>query len=159
MNDLTIRTATPKDVAIVMDHRRKMFLDIGYTDENALAAMEESAEPFFKNGLANGSYHAWFVENGEKRVVAGGGVIVLKYPASVREPHPTRATIVNMYTEREYRRRGLAKTLMETMIEWCRKEGFRAISLHASPDGRPLYESLGFLPTNEMRLMLKESKK
>jgi len=30
------------------------------------------------------------------------------------------------------------------------------ISLHASPFGRPLYESLGFEPTNEMRLHLEK---
>jgi hypothetical protein len=28
------------------------------------------------------------------------------------------------------------------------------VSLHASDFGRPLYESLGFRPTNEMRLKL-----
>jgi len=29
-----------------------------------------------------------------------------------------------------------------------------AVSLHASDDGRKLYEELGFQPTNEMRLEL-----
>ena len=41
------------------------------------------------------------------------------------------------------------------MIEWCRKKGFSAVSLHASDAGRPLYETAGFQPTNEMTLKLR----
>jgi GNAT superfamily N-acetyltransferase len=44
---------------------------------------------------------------------------------------------------------------MQTMIEWCRREGFARVNLHASEDGRHLYESLGFEPSNEMRLKLR----
>lgn len=44
---------------------------------------------------------------------------------------------------------------MQTMIDWCRHEGFTHVSLHASADGRSLYESLGFEPSNEMRLNLR----
>ena len=60
-----------------------------------------------------------------------------------------------MYTEPAVRRHGIAKRLMDEMIEWCRKEGFGSVSLHASEYGRPLYASLGFQATNEMRLKLR----
>jgi GNAT superfamily N-acetyltransferase len=49
----------------------------------------------------------------------------------------------------------VAKQLLKVMIDWCRIEGFRAVSLHASPAGRPVYESVGFQPTNEMRITLR----
>jgi hypothetical protein len=42
------------------------------------------------------------------------------------------------------------------MIDWCRTQGFMNVTLHASDKGRPLYESLGFEPTNEMRLDLRD---
>ena len=64
-----------------------------------------------------------------------------------------------MYTEPAYRRQGVARLLVRTMIEWCRAEGFVAVALHASKDGRPLYESFGFRPTNEMRLRLSDTQK
>jgi GNAT superfamily N-acetyltransferase len=56
----------------------------------------------------------------------------------------------------DFRRKGIARDLMKIMIDWCRTEGFAAVYLHASKDGRPLYEALGFEPTTEMRLKLKE---
>ena len=46
----------------------------------------------------------------------------------------------------EARRHGIAKRLVQAMIDWCRKEGFSSVSLHASDAGRPLYASLGFQP-------------
>ena len=41
------------------------------------------------------------------------------------------------------------------MIAWCHREGFARVDLHASSDGRRLYESLGFEASNEIRLKLK----
>jgi hypothetical protein len=41
------------------------------------------------------------------------------------------------------------------MTQWLKEQGFGSVVLHASDEGRPLYESLGFQPTNEMRLSLK----
>jgi len=43
---------------------------------------------------------------------------------------------------------------MQTMIDWCKREGLARVTLHASDQGRHLYESLGFEPSNEMRLNL-----
>lgn len=38
------------------------------------------------------------------------------------------------------------------MLAWCDTRGIRRLSLHASVEGRALYETLGFTSTNEMRL-------
>jgi len=150
-----IREATPADIKIVLHHRRSMFCDMGYRDEAALAEMVQTSEPFFLRGLMTGSYRSWLVENTDGRVIAGGGIIISEYHSSPIDTLPKRPIVVNVYTEPEYRRRGLARRLMERIIEWCRAEGFGTVLLHASDDGRPLYESLGFEPTNEMRLRLK----
>jgi GNAT superfamily N-acetyltransferase len=64
------------------------------------------------------------------------------------------AIVINVYAEPEFRRLGLARRLMEALIAWSREAGIERIALNASADGRSLYASLGFLDTNEMRLML-----
>lgn len=153
-SDFTIRTITPDDLEMVLHHRRSMFYDMGNTDVSKLDAVIATSRPFFAERLANGRYKGWFVENAEGRVIAGGGLIINDNHASPIDPNPRRPLVVNMYTEHEYRRRGIAKKLMEVMIEWCRAEGFGTVILHASNEGKPLYESLGFQQTNEMRLKL-----
>jgi GNAT superfamily N-acetyltransferase len=132
-----------------------MFEDMGYKDQAALAAMDETSEQFIARGIAEGFYKGWLVEDNVGRILAGGGVVITTMPTHPRDPQPRRATILNMYTYPQYRRHGLARQLMEAMLDWCRSEGFASVSLHASDDGKHLYEMLGFKPTNEMRLWLK----
>ena len=45
----------------------------------------------------------------------------------------------------EYRRRGIARQLMETAVRWCEARGVAAIKLDATDLGRPLYRSMGFV--------------
>ena len=149
-----IREATAADLGTIMRHRRRMFIEMGFRDERALDAMEATSAPFIKAGLADGSFRGWLVEI-EGTVVAGGGLVIVGYPSSPHDPKPRRAWVLNMYTEPDYRGRGLAKSIVEAMILWCRREGFSWVSLHASDAGRHLYEKIGFVPTNEMRLTLK----
>ncbi len=151
---VTIREATPADLDVVMRHRRSMFADMGNRERAALDAMDASSRPLFARALGDGSYRGWLVQEHDGRVVAGGGIIMLPYHSSPRDPSPQRAWIVNMYTEPEHRRQGLARRLMNVMVEWCRGQRMGDVYLHASDEGRPLYDSLGFTPTNEMRLHL-----
>jgi ribosomal protein S18 acetylase RimI-like enzyme len=72
-------------------------------------------------------------------------------------PGARRGNILNVYTRPACRRRELARQLTETALEWCRSHAIRAVILHASDDGRALYQALGFRATNEMRIELEPS--
>lgn len=152
--EYSLRTATVADLPTIMRHRRRMFSDMGFRDDASLDAMEATSAPYIRAGLESGRYRGWLLECA-REVVAGGGVALLEYPSSPRDPSLRRAYILNMYTEPAHRRRGFARVIVETMIRWCSEEGFAWVSLHASDEGRHLYESLGFKPTNEMRLPLR----
>jgi GNAT superfamily N-acetyltransferase len=153
LRGITIREATPDDAEIIFCQRRDMFEDVwGPLDPEAVAMMEETFIPWVRRGLADGSYRGWLACTDDGHVVAGGGLIVHEWMTGPTNPDPRCAYIANIYTEPGYRRNGIARCIMKAIVAWCRSEGFRRVSLHASPYGRPLYESLGFEPTNEMRL-------
>jgi len=128
--------------------------DMNYTDADALSAMVASTADYLKTALPDGSFQSWLACD-DGKVVAGGAVIVSPWPAHAYEPQCRRATIMNVYTEPEYRRQGIARQLMQTMIAWCKQQGFARVTLHASEQGKALYESLGFELSNEMRLNLR----
>ena len=151
----TIRVATTDDLDTIMHHRRSMFLAMGRKDDADLAEAMRTSRHFFAERLVSGRYRAWLVERAPGQVIGGAGIIVFDYHSSPLDPSPLRPLIVNVFTEREYRRQGIARQLMEIMIAWCRAEGFNSILLHASDEGRPLYDTLGFKATNEMRLLLR----
>ena len=154
MDTYHIRPATPQDLEVVLAHRRRMFEDMGFTERQALDIMIAASTPLIRRGLMDGTYRGWLVETTGDVIVAGGGVIMLQFQPHPLDARPQRAWVVNMFTDPEHRRRGLARRLVQTIVEWCRKEGMRFLYLHSSDDGRPLYDSMGFKSTNEMRLAL-----
>lgn len=150
--DITIREAAAGESAIILHHRRSMFRDMGQGTVEELDRMVLTASPWLSRALADGSYHHWFAVDGSGGVMGGGGVLLCSWPANPKDPCSERAIILNVYTEPEFRRRGIARQIMAAILDWARQRGFRTINLHASDEGRALYEKLGFEATNEMRL-------
>lgn len=155
LDNISIRPATPQDCSAILHHRRCMFQDMGEGTPEDLDRMIEATTSWLERALADGSYRGWLAETPNAQVVAGGGVLVSPWPAGPYDPRTRRAVIINVYTEPEFRRIGLARRLMSLMIQQLKDEGFSSVVLQASDAGRPLYETLGFAPTNEMRLRLK----
>lgn len=150
--EFTIREAAASESAIILHHRRSMFRDMGEGTVEELDRMVEVARPWLARALADGSYRHWLALDASGRVAGGGGVLLCPWPANPHDPCTQRAVILNVYTEAEFRKRGVARQIMETILEWLKQQGFRGVNLHASAEGRPLYEKLGFEATNEMRL-------
>jgi GNAT superfamily N-acetyltransferase len=152
--NITIREATLADIPEILRQRCGMYEDMGTRDADALNAMARLSADHLSRAMADGSFRAWLACDGD-RVVCGGAVIISPWLAHPYDLECRRATILNVYTNPEYRLRGLAREIMQTMIDWCKREGFARVTLHASDDGLHLYESLGFEPSNEMRLKLR----
>ncbi len=155
MHEVKIRPAKLSDIAALIRHRRMMWWELGRRDETALDLMELAANEYFRAAVADGSYLGFLAEDSSGAVVGGGGIVVSPWPGVLNQRQPRRATILNMYVDRKHRRKGVARALMEAMIAWCRENEFAYVSLHASEQGRHLYEKLGFKPTDEMRLELR----
>jgi len=153
--EIVIREAAPADITEIVRHRRRLYEELGERDARALEAMQASTSAFLEKALPAGIFRGWLAEGGAGRVVAGGGMMIVPWLSRPADPKPRRAWILNVYTDPEYRRRGIARRLMQTMIEWCQQAGFQSVSLHSSEEGRPLYQSLGFKPTQEMKLVLR----
>ncbi len=148
---IVIRRETLDDVSLIVHQRRAMFEDMRMGTSKNLDAMDAGFEPWLRAHIAAGDYLGWFAEV-DRVVAAGVGLWVMEWPPGPLDPSDRRAYILNVYTEQPYRGRGLATRLMRTLLDYCRAQNYKAISLHASHFGRPLYDRLGFLSTNEMRL-------
>jgi GNAT superfamily N-acetyltransferase len=62
--------------------------------------------------------------------------------------------VFSVATDPDMRRRGFSRECMTALLAWFRGQGVRKVDLRASPDGEPLYRSLGFVhpPDPAMRL-------
>jgi len=155
---IVIRPATERDAAVVARHRVEMFRDMGTLPAEHGPALARAAEAYFRRAIPAGTYAGWLAtpEGKPGDVIAGAGIQIreaiprLRLDRTAVDPGP-QGLIVNVYTEPAWRRRGVAERLMRELLRWTRERGIHNVVLHASADGRPLYEKLGFRATNEMR--------
>jgi GNAT superfamily N-acetyltransferase len=158
-NIFQIRRGTAQDADIISWHRARMFQDMGDVSGDAFEILRRKARTRLEQWINNGRYVAWLASpvNRPEMIVAGAGIQlqpILPRPLDVSTIGEGRqGTIVNVFTEPQWRRRGIAALLLKEIIIWCKDEKVDRLVLHASDEGRSIYERLGFIISNEMRFV------
>lgn len=148
-----LRPVRSSDLDLICRHRQEMFRESGRPPAQ-VAAMAEPFREWLAPRLADGRYFGWIVEEGGAPV-AGLGMMEIDWPPHPLHPREARrGYILNVYVEPGFRRRGLARLLMETAQEEARRRGIGYAILHATDQGRALYEALGWTDTAEMALSI-----
>ena len=157
-----IRLATPDDVDAIAEHRARMFDEMGEVPPGAFEILRVKSGERLQDFLKRGEYIGWLAIPVQRPdIIAGGAGVQLRHVL----PHPIarasegdriaegrHAIIINVFTEPQWRRQGVALLLLQQIIDWAQAERLDCLVLHASEAGRSLYERLGFVGTNEMRL-------
>ena len=71
-------------------------------------------------------------------------MVIQQRPGSFRIPDGRSAFIMNMFTLPEYRKQGIASTLLNHLLEDGKQLGISFFELHATPDGQTVYIKQGF---------------
>jgi GNAT superfamily N-acetyltransferase len=147
----TTRPVTASDLDLICRHRHEMFKVSGRSDA-MLVPMTAAFRVWLKPRLEDGRYFGWIVEDGGAQV-AGVGMMITDWPP--HPSHPTEAArgyVLNMFVEPTHRRSGLGKQLMAMARDEAVRRGVGFMTLHATAQGRGLYEQLGWKQTTEMSL-------
>jgi len=136
-----------------------MFQDMGDVSGDAFEILRARARPQLEQWIDNGNYIGWLATPADEQemIVAGAGVQlqpILPRPVNASTVGEGRqGTVVNVFTEPQWRRRGIAGLLIKEIITWSKDEHLDRLLLHASDEGRSVYERLGFIAGNEMRFV------
>lgn len=98
--------------------------------------------------MENNTNMAYLIYDGDK-FVGAGGVSFYQVMPTYHNPTRWKAYIMNMYTNVEYRRKGIAYKTLELLVEEAKNRGITNISLEATKMGQPLYEKYGFVAMND----------
>lgn len=155
----TIRRATAADVPTILYHRNAMFSAMGMPIPPERRPVTDAAFTTWVTRLiAAENYIGFFAVHpdaqGGEQIVAGAGLLLFDWIPNYVDGGEGRGYVMNVYTEAAFRKRGLARRLVGECVEYCRAAGIKIVMLHASDQGRPIYEQMGFKQTNEMRLTL-----
>jgi ribosomal protein S18 acetylase RimI-like enzyme len=149
--EITIRPATLDDIEDLVRLRRLMFESMGYREQAQLDANDSAVRAYLQESLLTGAFHGWLAVTPGGKAVGSSGAVVDRHPPGPNNPTGRVGYIMNIVTAPAYRRQGIARRMMETILSWMAENDVRHVSLHATEMGRPMYRSLGFVDTNEMR--------
>lgn len=153
MSDVIIREGGDDEAHVLAACFRQMWLDVGIAPDGIHEDWRERVERFVEHGRAHVGLRFFLAE--EEDTVVGSACAQLfagLYPDLLRPSVRKYGYLWGVWVAGSHRRRGLGRALTDRCVGALREDGCSHVLLHAAPMGRPLYEQLGFVPTNEMRL-------
>ena len=151
--ELLYKRATLKDIEILTTTRIEVLRAANKLKASIdMTEIEEQSGDYYKKSLSDGTHIAYLVFDG-KKLVGTGGVSFYRVMPTYHNPSGSKAYIMNMFTDPEYRRKGIAYKTLDMLVSAAKNKGVSAISLEATEMGRPLYEKYGFVKmSDEMEL-------
>ncbi len=151
--NITFEIATKDDIDELIRLRLAYMIDdFGSVTDEEKAGMEKQLPDYFERKL--GTELVAFVARDEDRSANGTGNIVsvaylhiIEMPANSILLSGLFGDVLSVYTEPEYRGKGLCTQLMKNLIEYGQKRGLGRIDLKATDEGYPIYEKVGFKET------------
>jgi len=151
---LPIRRATSDDIEQLVRLRLLLFEELDEHAESVpMVEVGEATRAYLTQSLMQGTFLAWVAEN-DQLIVATSGLALFERPPSPRNLSGKEAYVLNMYTLPQWRGQGLATALLQELMRYVIEASIGRIWLHATEDGRPIYEKAGFLAkSSEMELL------
>ena len=148
---LLLREARLFELPAIAEHWLAMFEEVGKYREHQFAPDWRARFVDYFTRAINARDAVYFVAvDGERVVGTAGALMTSGYPADINGIR--NGYIFGVHVDVQYRGRGIATNLTQAAIAFLKERKPWSIRLHASQFGRPIYEKLGFEPTNEMQL-------
>lgn len=144
------KIATKEDIDMLMGIRLEMLRKVNELSDDYVFSEEliANSKRYFLEGNQTTSIA---LKNG--KVVACASMSYIEMMPTFLHPTGNRAHLMNVYTNADYRRKGVARKLVQMLIDEAKGKGVTEISLDATDLGRPLYETLGFCASDECMVM------
>jgi GNAT superfamily N-acetyltransferase len=154
--EIEIRPCRRDEWEVLADHEYAMWRDIGAAPDQIRPDWRARTLRFVEDAAECRQFAA-FAALAEGRIVGSAcGQIWAGLSPDVLEPHyKCKGYIWGVYVAPPHRGQGIARALTAAVTAHLQSVGCTQIHLDASPAGRPVYEKLGFAPSNGMRLMVK----
>jgi GNAT superfamily N-acetyltransferase len=154
----TVRAGTFGDIPVLVRGRVRMFEDMAAREGSRFdpvlsARISEESATLFAAGW--GRDHVGWVCEHEGSAVGSAMVTLQPWLPHPRYPSGIRPYFHSVHIDPGHRGRGIATRLTYAAVGWAREQGFATFALHASEQGRPVYERLGFTSSSEWILPLR----
>lgn len=152
--EILIHPATIKDIFDIVRLRRVMFESMGYDDKELLDENDQFSTDYLRESIPNKIFNGWIASTKYNIVVGTVGLVIDQHPPSPNNPSGKIGYIMNLCIDNNYRRQGIARQLMNTILDYTKKINIIVTELHTTEIGRGLYCELGYKNSDAMRLII-----
>lgn len=140
MNPIFFRRMQESDIPLFVQMRIDQLREEGaQSDADLCPALLD----YYQRHLTDGTFVSWLALDGDT-VIATSGMSFVEKPPYYGNVTGKIGLLSSMYTKPEYRRKGIAKQLLEKVVEEARQYGCGAVWITASDMGVMLYTDFGF---------------
>ena len=146
MKQITYRKLVKEDLETFIQMRIDQLTE-EYTSEGKTVPEDvdlgTALHDFYERHLADGTFVSWLALDGDK-IIGTSGMSFVEKPPYFTCPTGRLGLLSSMFTDPEYRRMGIAKELLDHVVEEARNYGCGSVWITASNMGVKLYTAYGF---------------
>lgn len=129
-----------KELDVFIDMRINQLREEGADEDIDL---KPALKDYYERHMADGTFVSWIALDGD-RIIGTSGMSFVEKPPYFGCPNGKIGLLSSMFTANSYRRRGIAKTLLEKVINEAKEYGCGTVQITASDMGVLLYTDFGF---------------
>jgi GNAT superfamily N-acetyltransferase len=143
--EATVRRATVVDLPTLVALRLHLFRAMAVAgDLSEDGPLAVALAEYFASAIPTERFYGWLACDPAGAAIGCGGLVFLQRPPSPGHHSGREAYVMNMYTAPAWRGRGLAGQILAQILGFVRDSGVTVVRLHATAQGRPIYERAGF---------------
>lgn len=142
--EIEYKRLTENELDTFMDMRIRQLREEGAKEEIDL---KPALRDYYNRHMADGTFVSWLAFDGDK-IIGTSGMSFVEKPPYFGCPSGKVGLLSGMYTDPEYRRKGIAKELLSRVVNEAREYGCGTVQITASDMGVKLYTDFGFTHNN-----------
>lgn len=155
--NICLRKAEMIDIPVIVDYRLEFVKEAqGILSPEMEFQLRLVLKNYLLKSIPDQSFVSWIAEY-ENKPVGFSGMVIREQPANLEMPNGKTGYILNMFTIKEFRNKGICSLLFQKLIEEARELKLDKVELHATKDGEPIYRKFGFTEPHDVALEYKLS--
>lgn len=141
---ITYQKLTAKELDIFIGMRINQLREEGAKEDIDL---RPALREYYQRHMADDTFVSWLALDSGK-IIGTSGMSIVEKPPYFGCPSGRIGLLSSMFTDKAYRRQGIAKELLSTVVNEARERGCGTVQITASDMGVLLYTNFGFTKNN-----------
>ena len=142
--NITYRRLTEKELDTFIEMRINQLREEGAKEDIDL---RPALKDYYTRHMADDTFVSWLAVDNDK-IIGTSGMSIVEKPPYFGCPSGKIGLLSSMFTDKAYRRQGIAKELLSRVVNEAKERGCGTVQITASDMGVLLYTNFGFTKNN-----------